>query len=405
MILTIMDLWVALDRITIHQCPLLKEYSPEVPSNFLHSILLHRSSNLKRALHIEEYLSGRHKEALSVTTVFSSSFDDSCFAMKYFRASGDFQQLNDKVITRIRAPVTELAIRGKRASRYSGFKGSLLSALDYDSDMGGYSADSPTLEQNLLLAAPTQLVTFELYPPRAFSAWRDMTYMILRDIGLHSVPDPQSRSALFLDNFPILQSLIAKRQGLPRVTVGFSDQQDHNTVDSAEGTPRVLGKRRLWLFDRFRASRVMTSFSGSSSATLCTPPIPEFSSYGYLHEFVSGTQHTPNAIIAVQADCPDNINLHEFLAFSGLRCGPRLQWFNIARELASPSLSFSHEEVHTLITQAAWQLGPLSNGAREWHVDLDASNFGGALLRGLCSLLRMIQANWQEGVTVRTIGT
>jgi hypothetical protein len=120
---------------------------------------------------------------------------------------------------------------------------------------------------------------------------------------------------------------------------------------------------------------------------------------------VSGTQHTPNAIIAAQTDCPDEMNLHEFLAFSGLRCGPRLQWLNIARELASPSLSFSREEVHTLITQAAWQLGPLSKDAREWHVDLDISNFGDTLLRGLGSLLRMVEANWQEEVTVRTIGT
>ena len=31
MILTIMDLWVALDRLAIQECPLLKQYSPEIP--------------------------------------------------------------------------------------------------------------------------------------------------------------------------------------------------------------------------------------------------------------------------------------------------------------------------------------------------------------------------------------
>jgi len=119
---------------------------------------------------------------------------------------------------------------------------------------------------------------------------------------------------------------------------------------------------------------------------------------------VSSTQHTPNDIIAAQADCPEEINLHEFIAYSGLRSGPRLQWSNIARELASPSLSFNREEVHALITQAAWQIGPLSNGVREWHLDLGLSSFGNVLLGELESVLTKIKANWQEDVTVRTIG-
>ncbi len=119
---------------------------------------------------------------------------------------------------------------------------------------------------------------------------------------------------------------------------------------------------------------------------------------------MSGTQHTSNDTVAAQADCPKEITLHEFLAFSGLRSGPRLQWLNIARELASPYLSFRHEEVHTLITQAVWQLGPLSDGVREWHIDLSISSFGHVLLRELESLLERIGANWLEEVTVRTIG-
>ena len=97
-------------------------------------------------------------------------------------------------------------------------------------------------------------------------------------------------------------------------------------------------------------------------------------------------------------------HLHEFLAFSGLRSGPRLQWLNIARELASPFLTFHREEVHTLVTQAAWQLGPLSDDVREWHLDLSFSTFGNAILRELESLLEKVETNWLEEVTVRTIG-
>jgi len=405
MILTIMDLWVALDRIAIHQCPLLKEYSPEIPSNFLHSILLHRSSGLKRALRIEEYLSGRHKEALGVTSVFSNSFDDSCFAVKAFRASEDLQHLDDRITTLIRrAPVTERAKCGTPTSQYRMFE----FLLRHTFDMGDKLIDAPALERSFLLSVPTHLIAFELSPPRAFSSWRDMTYMILNDIGLHSVTHLRDRFAIFLSDFPILQSLVARRQGLPQVTLAFSDQNGRNTVrNPSEDIPGFLLDTGLsfGLFDSIHDCCVMAPFSGSSSERLCTPPFLKSSPYSSLHHFVSSTQHAPNTIIAAQADCPDEIDLHEFLAFSGLRCGPRLQWFNIARELTSPYLSFSREEVHTLITQAAWQLGPLSNGSREWHVDLDIFSFGGALLRALGSLLRVVQANWKEEVTVRTIGT
>jgi hypothetical protein len=81
-----------------------------------------------------------------------------------------------------------------------------------------------------------------------------------------------------------------------------------------------------------------------------------------------------------------------------------LQWPNIARELASLFLTFRLEEVHTLVTQAAWQLGPLSDDVREWHIDLGISNFGNALLGELESFLGRIKASWLEEVSARTIG-
>jgi hypothetical protein len=97
--------------------------------------------------------------------------------------------------------------------------------------------------------------------------------------------------------------------------------------------------------------------------------------------------------------------MHEQLAFSNLRCGSQLQWKNIARELRANILTFSREEVHTLITQAAWQIGPLSNDGltREWHVELGVSDFGQVLIREAMDLLLRIEANWMEGTTIKSI--
>jgi hypothetical protein len=431
MILTIMDLWVALDTFAIQQCPLLKRYSPEIPSDFLHSLLLHRSSTLKRALHIEEYLCQRYKEALDMTSIFSNNANDSCFAVIYFHTSSNLRRLYDEIVTHAqqeraekRAELALLNQTSKSLLSEASKRNHERSKNNLGRDIHKATCQKCQLEHRAKAlkirvhewplppsTAQAQLAVFELSPPRVFSTWRDITYMILRDIGLPTVPDSRDQPKVLLDSFSGLDRWAPRHQQDYRVTIGsatksFSDQTHYKMVRIPAEESSVLLNNGLTfrLYDRFRGSWVIGSLRESSVAYLCTPHIPTSSPYSHLHPFVSDTQHTPNDVIAAQSHCPKEINLHEFLAFSGLRSGPRLQWLNIARELASPSLSFRREEVHTLITQAAWQLGPLSDGVREWHVDLGISSFGKALLRELESLLEKIQANWLEEVTVRTIG-
>jgi hypothetical protein len=412
---------------TIRQCPLLKQYSPEIPSDFLHPLLLHQSSTLERALRTEEYLSRRHNEARNITSIFSNDITESSFAVKFFRASEDLQRIHDEIIT---------DAQQKRASKraelvsLNEYSRSLLSEASYlDHGTHGYRYRGTCRKCRLENEAraleihvhewplPSSMVraqqtVFELSPPSAFSAWRDITYMVLRDLGMSSVSDSHDSPKAFLDTFSGLSRWATQSQRDSRLTIGsttksFSDQSHYKSVGIPAGESSVLVNNGLSfiLFDRTRESWTMISPFRSSVKELCTPPIPPTSSpYRRLHHFVSKTKHTPNDTIASQADCPDEITLHEFLAFSGLRSGPRLQWLNIARELASPFLSFRLGEVHTLITQAAWQLGPLSDGVREWHIDLSVYSFGDALLRELESLLKKIEKNWLEEVTVRTIG-
>ena len=427
MILTIMDLWVALDRITIQECPLLKEYPPGIPSNFLHCLLLHRSSSLKHASHIEEYLIQRHKKALEMPSVFSNSVSDSSLAVKYFRTSENLQRIYNAITTHARQK------RTRKREELTSMKQESKSLLDQASMMvhekrNDYSGreihKSACRKCSLQDQAKTsmirihewplprstihaQWVVFELSPPHAFSAWRDITYMILRDIGMPSVPNSKIRPNFFLDSFPDVRQWLPPHQKEHRVAIASSAPSSHDPVVSIfaeESLVFVDNQLSYQLFDRFHNSWAIGTCSESSPSNLCAPPMPKSSPYGHFHPFVSGTEHTPNDIIAAQGDCPEGINLHEFLAFSGLRSGPRLQWLNIARELASPFLSFRREEVHTLVTQAAWQLGPLSNGVREWHVDLGVFSFANALLREMGRLLEKIKANWLEEVTVRTIG-
>ncbi|KAH9983128.1 hypothetical protein BJV77DRAFT_954673, partial [Russula vinacea] len=128
------------------------------------------------------------------------------------------------------------------------------------------------------------------------------------------------------------------------------------------------------LFDRTRGSWTMDSFSASNVSEMCIHPIPSSSPYRLLDHFVSST-HTPNDI-SPPGECPKEINLHEFIAYSGLRSGPRLQWLNIARELASPYLTFRRGGSARLDYPGSLADRPLSDGVHEWHIDLNIPGFG-----------------------------
>ena len=429
MILTIMDLWVALDVLAIQMCPLLTHYSPEIPSEFLHDLLLHRSSTINRALSIEEYLCWRHAEASQVTSIFSNVVDGSCFAVKYFQTSQELKRLYYEINAQATREREKKRVELSSLNRQSNSLFLQASELSHECSTGNRAKNkykkkscrrcklecqARSLKIRVHEWPPpsskvhAQRTVFELSPPHAFSVWRDTTYMILRDICRPPVPYSRDKPEILLDTYSGLSRWAVKnrRITIASTTKSFVDQTHYKTVRIPAQEHSVLVNNGLSykLFDRAHGPWVIDSFSKSGLEKLCKPPLSTTSPYSCLSLYVSGTQQTANDIIAAQDKCPKELSLHEYVAFSGLRSGPRLQWLNIARELASPSLSFRREEVHTLITQAAWQLGPLSDGVRAWHVDLGISSFGSALLRELESLLGQIKANWLQEVTVRTIG-
>ena len=430
MILTIMDLWMALDKLATLQCPLLASYSPEIPRDFLHPLLLHRSGSLRRAMAIEKYIVQRHHDASNTTSIFSDQAIKSSFAVQYFRGSPKLQQLyaeiNQHATQKREEKRTELVTLTERwqslKDEASGMEHTY--SEDYEGNLFHGCCQKCQTDQraNKLKinvhewplpesTVQAQLVIFELSPPRAFTAWREITYKVLFDIGMPSTSNKADRPQLLLDTFSGLRRWAAchkyHRITLGSTTKSFCDQTHYKKVNIPADESDVFVNNGLSfiLYDRKSKSWASRSFVGSTIAHLCAPPIPVPSPYGKIHSFVSGTCHTSNEAIASQANCPTELSPHEYMAFSSLRSGPRLQWLNIARELSSSSLSFRREEVHTLITQAVWQLGPLLDGVHEWHTDLGIPSFGRSLLHELESLLGRVEANWLEEVTARTIGT
>jgi hypothetical protein len=221
MILTIVDLWMALDILAINQCPLLKQYSPEIPTKFLHDLLLHRSSTINRASRIEEYLFRRHTEALQVPSIFSNSVDDSCFAVKFFQASQDLNLLYDEINAHAhqeredkRAELSSLNQQSQSLSRQAAEMSHESPGICQLTKTKSKTCQRCQLERQAKKlkirvhewplpssAVHAQHVVFELSPPYTFSVWRDITYMILRDIGLPSVPDSHDKPQILLGAF------------------------------------------------------------------------------------------------------------------------------------------------------------------------------------------------------------
>ena len=423
LILTILDLWEALDILTIRRCSLLKSYSPEIPRDFLHHLLLHRSGSLRRAELIEKYISQRHEEATCTTSIFSDDATEASFAVQYYRSSPELQQLYADITQRAEKEREEKRVELRTLDKKRKSLMDKASTMEHGDHRRGrrrkcekcqindeidrleISVHEWPLPQEPLEA---QSVVFELSPPRAFSTWRDITYQVLHDIEPPNATN-EAGPELILDAYSGLSDRVVRhkyhRITIASTTKSFS-QTHYKSVRIPAGESKVLVNNGMSfkLYDRTAISWAGQSFLSSTIKSSCTPPIPVSSPYGKIHSFVSGTHHTSNEVIAAQAECPPELILHEYMAFAGLRSGPRLQWLNIARELPSPSLSFRREEVHTLITQAAWQLGPLSDGVREWHLDLGIPSFGRTLLKELESLIGRIEGNWLEEVTVRTIG-
>ena len=117
------------------------------------------------------------------------------------------------------------------------------------------------------------------------------------------------------------------------------------------------------------------------------------------------TSHTSNDVLSAQADCPADLSLNEFIAFAHLQSGGLLQWLNILQGLHSRTLNLCRLQVHYLLAQAAFQVGPLdlNTGTWIWHQELQDSCFCNALFDELDNLIMDVGARSIDGVLMSTI--
>ena len=434
MLLTVMELWIALDRCTTHQYPLLAEYDHGFPSDVLEPLLLPKKKQMQRLLTIENSLAIR-KQATEPTfpSVLETCAERNSFSVRYFDRSPYHQHLRQVIEADAYKKRTAKLIEYKNKSEeYNRLTQSACGmSCEYNTRMKKRRArttHSQTCQKCDLERKASNLEihifewplpndelqvkasVFELDIPLAIATWRDTTYKVHTEI-LSTKPSAVavgSDRLYYLDDYSGLVEHAkrrARRVQLASIAKPFVlSHYSRQKVCSANETTVCVNNGLQYSFYDSGTNRRTTKYLGQCNIrNICTFMLPS-GAYSGLQYAVDNTTHTSNEVLAYQSKCPENLLLTEYYAFATLRAGHRLQWRNTARELVSHSLSLNREETYLLLAQTAWQVGPNNSRDlyRDAHIDLQEEEFCLCLLSALDDVLEETKGNWQGIAAVRT---
>ena len=422
MLLTAAMLWVALDTAAVCHCPLLRKYRPEIPHDALEPLILPKKTQMRALYRVEQYILKRELECVSSNpSIYSDDIISSTFAVVYCTDSSSHKTLNDRILKRANQIREEKKEQFRRACvRRQGLLDQISQTacgcyhqgrkfylcrhhqLVKEAKSISISVDEWPLPRNHL---HQWVVIFELDCPPAFCAWRDATYKILVEVFAARSATGSSKQAygnIRQDGLKQYFSDRGQRITLKSFTKSFlKSHYSSRKLPTSINEICVASGLTYHLHDG--AGWVVNQLGRNDVRSMCTPTLPN-GIYRSLQWVVQGTTHMPNEVIARQSECHPELLNHEYDAFGLLRCGNRLQWLNIARELRARNLSFGQEAVNVLILHAVWQAGPSEGSViRQAHFHLAQPGFGARLIDELGVFWDSIQGNWLEVVAANTL--
>lgn len=345
-LLTMIELWIALDKLVAKKIPMLAGYSPEIPMDPFDRFLL-KTMNLHRFFRAHQYLSARHAQSHPGSSVFSEEFTEHSFPVRCYDSSPHLQHLGCRI------------------------------------------------EEDLLPTRPlhVKVVLFELQCPVSFEAWRSVTIRLLD--FFHCWNLFRDASDCLPKSMPITKIPELRRYGVRHrrafVSLAYSDPECRDTLIYTiyDGdTPRTLLRHPTLAILTYFAYQIPSGIYADSG----------------LQRYLTTTTHTSNEVLSAQSHCSADLSLHEFIAFGHVRSGGSLQWMNILKEVHGRTLNFRRPEVYLLLAQASAQVGPLANtGELIWHQDLQDVPFCHILLDELENLIVDVAAGSSDGSVMGTI--
>lgn len=418
MLLTIAELWVAIDRLALRLFPLLKQYSPVVPNNLFYPLLLPKKHQMQRLQNVEQHIAFRFTHATQQNPSIFSDPGSRSFAVAYYATSNSHRDLRARI---------EAEASMKKAAKKSEWEEAsqkhqrLLSEAkglrcEDTTDTYGWTVHSASCKKCDLNSEANHMriskyewplptdehscvsAVFELDCPIGFVAWRNLTWMLTHDIGrperIHG-----GQYADTLHKYSGLRSY--SREKSSRLVLASkikSFEKTHYTQSFPVRYDDIYSSNALQyaMLDETQLCWVKEQTIRPSLQHKCIQPLPS-GPYFNLQFAVDSTDHAQNQVLAKQDICPSTLSLHEFISFGSLRAdGEKTQWLNIKRELNASNMSLNTEAVSTLFLHAAFQAGSSGDNVhRISHRALEDPSFCEELLAMIKETLDTVEANWK----------
>ena len=418
MLLTIAELWYAIDRLAIHLFPLLKLYSPEVPVDLFYPLLLPKVHHMQRLQHVEQHIQARHSHAAQHNRSIFSDPGSESFAVAYYATSDSHKALRARIEAEASTKKANKKFEWEEASQKHQ---RLISEADRIvcetiPDEDGWPTHSASCKKCRLKSQANAMriskyewplptdehfcisAVFELDCPMGFVAWRNFTWMLTHDIGRPQ----QTHGEKYADTLHTYAGLRSySREKSSRLVLASklkSFEKTHYTQSFPVRYNQIYSNNALQyaMLDKTQSLWVSEQTNKPSVHHKCVQSLPS-GQYSNLQFAVDSTNHRQNQVLANQDSCPNALSLHEFISFGSLRAdGEQTQWLNIQRELTASNLSFNTEAVSTLLLHAAFQAGSSGNDVhRTSHRVLQSPPFCEELLTKVGELVDTVEANWK----------
>ena len=440
MLLTVMELWIAMDKHAVSKYPLIEKHSIPFPPKML-EILHFVSLHYMRRLHfVETYLQKRRSK---VSPTAPSLFDDpspDSYAVRHFDQDQDLQNLRDSIIKEAaeRAETKRIELEqmteayNKLAEREAGL--SCITKPDPNYVRLRVHDDDACTKCYLIRkmrrmrievyeyplpsnVAQQKAICFELVCPSDFATYRDTTWRLI--LNLHSLVNKRPPTSpppwvKLPDHGPVRRRHLSNKAILTLASTTKSFTSSHYASLRLPVTPSqvcVPSACKMAMFDQINSIWVSHHQTVPSLSTLCTSVLPAQSPLQILQwdsNFASDKGGpTPNEVVASQSKCPSGINVGEFIAYQDLHAGCHLQWLQLLRELGSSNLNFSAISTVLLVERIALQSGPAKDHdpLRTKHWVFRNVEFCQALIDQVSFRVRAIASNWREAQCLETMLT
>ena len=431
-LLLVLEMWMALDRACVKKYPVVAEYRPPIPEDFLQPLLLPKKQQLQRLQNFEIYLKSRYEGAILQSAGLLEDSGEKSFATRYYDASStlkDFRRVLEKEAQQkyekkeqewkeklqqkedIERAAAELqceyeCIPGSDPVHLQEFRRCVKAHEAKDLKISQMRHPLPEDEQQL------KKVIFELKCPKFLLVWRDATWWIIQELGRFSnVASPTQSRQMKLPlekNKPLMTMPCTKHQLDPRtVSLASCKLESTKTIPLPEEFRYVYLRSGLqfYLFDSKHQCWVGDQEDTPSIKHMCTLELPH-GKYKKLDWALKTNQHTPNEAMANQNERDPKVPFNEYISFCELRAGERTQWPNIFVELAGCHLSFEEEATALLVFQTIWEAGrpdPGGDATREAHRHLIDEDFCLKLLGLLEQTVDAVRGSWKRQTTIMVV--